>query len=114
MSEENENGVGHVDGFDEGEALEQADIVTIADDDGSEHECALLLIVDHNDASFALLAPVEQLKDDEGDTVEMFICRIHENEDGMPVYSDVGDDELYGEVQDIFTDLLSTDEEDDD
>jgi uncharacterized protein YrzB (UPF0473 family) len=106
-----ENGEGHVDGFDESEDLEADDLVTIQDEDGKQWDCAILAVVEHESAEYALLAPVDQLEDEEGDEVEMFLFVYQVDDDGTQTFSYIEDDETYEAVREAFTVLMETNDE---
>lgn len=101
-----ENGDGHVEEFDESEGFDPEDLVTITDDDGVSLECAILAIIEHDGAEYALLAPVAQLQDDDGEEVEMFIFTYEVEEDGTQKFSFVEDDETYEAVRQEFSVLM--------
>ncbi len=101
-----ENGDGHVDGFDESEELAEDDLVTITDDDGTEWECAILAVVEHEGDEYALLAPVDQLEDEESDELEMFLFLYEVDDEGVQTFSYIEDDEVYEQVQQAFQVLM--------
>lgn len=106
MSIDPENGEGHVDGFDESEELDADDLVTITDEEGTEWECAILAVVEHEGAEYALLAPVDQLEDEENEELEMFLFLYEVDDEGVQTFSYIEDDEVYEAVQKAFTVLM--------
>jgi uncharacterized protein YrzB (UPF0473 family) len=101
-----DNGDGHVDGFDERDELDPEDLVTIRDDDGRDVSCAIVAVIEHDGDEFALLAPVAQLNDEEGDEIEMFIFRYSIDDDGNQLFSSVDEDETYEAVRREFATLM--------
>lgn len=110
VEDEGGNGDGHVDEFDESEEFDEEDLVTITDESGTEHECAILGILEHEGAEFALLAPLAQLADDDGTEVEMFIFSYVVDDEGQQVFGYIDDDELYEAVKAEFALLVNSDE----
>jgi uncharacterized protein YrzB (UPF0473 family) len=107
---ENKNGDGHVDELDDSEEFDESDLVTITDEEGKSYECAILGVLEHEDAEYALLAPVDQLSDDDGDAVEMFIFLYEVDDEGNQTFSYIEDDALYEVVKDEFALLVNQDE----
>ena len=107
-----DNGDGHVDGFDESENLEADDLVTITDEEGTEWECAILAVVEHEEAEYALLAPVQQLEDEESDELEMFLFLYEVDDEGVQTFSYIEDDDTYEAVQSAFTVLMEQGDQD--
>jgi len=100
------NGEGAVDEFDESQEFDPDDLVTIKDETGKDIECAVLAIIEHDDAEFALLAPVEQLTSEEGDEVEMYIFRYLLDDEGNQLFAFVDDDAVYEAVRNEFALLM--------
>lgn len=106
------NGEGHVDELDESQTLEDDDVVTFTDEDGNEHRCAVLAIAEVEGRDFALLAPVDQLDDeDEDEALELFIFAYGEDDEGLETFSYVEDEALYDRVKDFFSTLVEEGEE---
>jgi uncharacterized protein YrzB (UPF0473 family) len=110
VEDEGGNGDGHVDEFDESEEFDEDDLVTITDEEGTEYECAILGVLEHEGAEFALLAPIEQLADDDGDAVEMFIFSYTVDDEGNQVFGYIDDDALYEQVKAEFALLVNQEE----
>ncbi|MCB9684150.1 MAG: DUF1292 domain-containing protein [Alphaproteobacteria bacterium] len=108
-----DNGEGHVDGFDESEEIDESDLVTITDEDGRELECAILGILEHEDQEYALLAPLDQLQAEDGDEIEMFIFTYGLDEDGNQTFGYIDDDATYGAVRAEFALLVDQDDDED-
>ncbi|MEQ1502114.1 MAG: DUF1292 domain-containing protein [Myxococcota bacterium] len=101
-----ENGDGHVDGFDESEEFDPSDLVTIRDEEGLEIECAIMAVIEHEGEEFALLARLEQLRSEEGDEIEMFIFRYGIDDEGNQLFSFVDEDATYEAVRREFAVLM--------
>lgn len=101
-----DNGDGHIDSFDESDEFSPDDLVTITDEDGTQLECAIVAVIEHDGEEFALLARVEQLTSEEGDEIEMFIFRYAIDEDGKQLFSFVDEDETYEAVRSEFAVLM--------
>ena len=106
------NGDGHVEAFDESEEFDEEDLVTITDEEGVEYECAILGILEHEGAEFALLVPVEHLNDeeDDGEEVEMFIFSYTVDDEGQQVFGPIDDDALFEAVRAEFAQLVNAEE----
>lgn len=106
-----DNGDGHVDGFDEAEEIFEGDKVTIVDEDGTRYECAVLAVMDHEDEEYALLGRLDQLEPDDADTVEVFVFRRMVDDDGNEMFASIDDEELYETVRREFALLMDQDDE---
>jgi uncharacterized protein YrzB (UPF0473 family) len=109
MPIEPENGEGHVDAFDEAEDLDEDDLVTITDEDGNDVDCAILAVIEHGGAEYALLSPVDQLEAaerDDGGQIDMYIFAYAVDEQGQQLFSSVDDDAVYEAVREEFSLLI--------
>lgn len=104
---DSENGLGHVDELDEGNELE---VVQFADEEGKVTTAAILAIVEVENSDYAVLAPVEQLNDDESDELELFLFGYGEDEEGNEVFSWIEDEETFNKVQLAASTLLESEE----
>ncbi len=107
-----DNGEGLVDEFDDSEDLDEEDLVTITDEEGNEIECAILGVLEHEDREYALLAPVAELTEDEGEEIQMFIFLYGVDDEGNQTFSYIEDDKLYEAVRDEFAKLMREDSSD--
>lgn len=106
--EEEENGDGHVDTFDESEEFDPSDLVTITDEDGTDIDCAIVAVLDYEGQDYALLARVDQLGDDEdGDEIELFVFLYRVDDEGNQLFSFVEDDATYEAVRGEFSVLMA-------
>jgi len=97
-----DNGLGIVEGFDESEELDDADVVVLKTEEGEDVSCAILAVVEHEGTEYAMLAPVAQLEDEEGEELEMYLCAYEVLDDGTQVFEGIDDDRTWDEVRDVF------------
>lgn len=105
MSTEQDNGAGHIDGFDESETLIDDDLVTITDDSGQEYLCAILQVIEYSGAEYAMLSPKDQLEDEDAEEIDRFLF-AYRIEDGVPTFAYIEDDTIFDAVLEIFEGLL--------
>ena len=84
-----------------------ADLVTVLDEDGKEHEFELIDAIETDDGRYVALLPVyddpsETLNDDG----ELIILQVGE-ENGEEMLLPIEDDELFDEIAEIFEERLS-------
>ena len=84
-----------------------ADLVTVADEDGKEHQFEIIDAIETDDGRYVALLPVyddpaETLNDDG----ELIILQVTEDDDGEMLVP-IEDDELFDEIADIFEERLS-------
>lgn len=84
-----------------------ADLVTVQDEDGNEHQFELVDAIETDDGRYVALLPVyddpaETLNDDG----ELIILQVME-EDGEEMLVPIEDDEAFDEIADIFEERLS-------
>ncbi|HJD23582.1 MAG TPA: DUF1292 domain-containing protein [Firmicutes bacterium] len=84
-----------------------ADLVTVADEDGKEHQFEIIDAIETDDGRYVALLPVyddpaETLNDDG----ELIILQVTEEDDGEMLVP-IEDDELFDEIADIFEERLS-------
>jgi uncharacterized protein YrzB (UPF0473 family) len=99
-----------VEELDEEESFSTPDIIVLEDDEGNEHEFALLAIVDVQDQDYALLTTIDDLQDEEGESMELFLFKYEEEEDGAASFSEIEDEETYIRVRDFCATLVEMDE----
>lgn len=98
-------------GFDEGAGIDDAERVTLQTEDGGRLECVVLAILDHEGASYAVLAETEALSQDEDGTLdaddsELLVTRYDEDADGTARFRPLEDDAVIGRLQEALGDLL--------
>jgi hypothetical protein len=96
----------NVDGLDETDALAGPDIVILEDEEGNAMDFALLAIVEVEDQDYALMTPAEQIEDDGGDSMELFLFQYDEEDDGTASFSEIDDEETYERVRDFCATLV--------
>lgn len=101
-----ENGDGILEGFDESEEIEDDELVPIVDDEGVERLCVVLAVAEVEGRDYALLAPAEQLSDEEGEELELFLFTYEVDDDGTEVFGGIDDEDTYLKVRDFFSTLL--------
>jgi len=114
--QEDNNGAGFTDGFDESEQISDDELVTISDGD-RDRDCVVLVVADYEGhGEFALLAPADQLsdvdEDQEEEELELFIFHYTVDEDGVETFTGVEDEEVWSRVRDFFSTLMDQDEDD--
>lgn len=117
MAGPEDNGHGFTDGFDDSDGVEDSDLVTIHDGE-RERVCAVLAVAELDGREYALLAPVEQLRDvpeDEDEAeLELFIFAYSVGDDGIEVYEGIEDEALFERVRAFFSTLIDTEYDDED
>ena len=97
-------------GLDQADDLAGPDIVVLVDEDGNEVEFALLAVVEVEEQDYALMTPIEQIEDEESDSMDMFLFQYDEDEDGAASFSEISDEETYVRVRDFCATLVDMDE----
>lgn len=75
---------------------EEAEIITMVDENGVEKDFVFLTLVEMEEGTFAVLAPKEQIDGDEAD-LELYAFRYTENDDGVDLDA-VEDDDLLNRI----------------
>jgi len=104
---EDENGIGHVDTFDDSDEISEDDLVTIQDEEGNEYHCVLMAIIEHDAKEYAALVPYDQLMDDEAETQDLFIFEYVISKDDVEQFIGVEDDDVWEAVQDFYATKLA-------
>ena len=95
MADNDNNGVGHVDQLDESAELE---VVEFTDEEGNVYTAAILAVIEVDDLDYAVLAPVEQLEDDNSEELEIFLFHFDEDENGNECFSYIEDEAIFAKV----------------
>ena len=88
--------------------------VTVTDEEGNDHQCVILDIIEYKDKNYVSLVPSEVLEDDDSneneeiDTANLFIMEVETDEDGEYL-KNIEDKENYEEICKIMIDRLSED-----
>jgi uncharacterized protein YrzB (UPF0473 family) len=104
-----DNGIGHVDSFDESEEIQENEVVEIEDEDGNSHSCVVLAIIEHAEQDYAMLAPAAQLTEPENGEeaeLEIFLFQYDVTDDGVECYSYIEDPERFEEVRTFCATLM--------
>lgn len=96
--------------------LEDDDIILVTDEDGNQHECVILDIIEYKNKNYASLVPANILEDAEDslsesediDTADLFIMQIESGKDG-DILKSIENDSNYEEICQIMIDRLSDD-----
>jgi len=70
------------------------DIIVLTDEEGNDGQFVFLTILQHDDADYALLAPLTQMQDETDDQLDVYIFGYTVNEEGEEFFDPVGDEEL--------------------
>lgn len=89
----------------------EADLITLLDDDGSEHEFEVIDEIDTDEGHFLALVPTETLDAAEPDTYYIFEAV---EEDGEEQLAEVEDEALLDRLAEIFESRFEEDFYDDD
>ena len=92
------------------EAFEAPDVVTLEDEEGNTMDFALLAIVEVEEQDYALLTPVEQLEDEAGESMDLFLFQYDEEGDGTASFSEIDDEDTYNKVRDVCSALVDSDD----
>ena len=79
-----------------------ADLVTVLDDEGNEHQFELLDAIETDDGRYVALLPVY----DDADDGELIILEVAE-ENGEDLLVPIEDDAVFDEIAEIFEERLS-------
>lgn len=90
---------------------EEAQIITLTMEDGTEVPCLVLTIVEVENQDYIALLPIdeEMLESDESNG---FIFRYSEDEDGCPILGEIEDDEEFEMVGFVLDEILDITVED--
>jgi uncharacterized protein YrzB (UPF0473 family) len=100
-------------GFDEGAELDEADLVTLVDEDGEQLECLLLAVVDHEGRSYAVLTPRADEDDDDTDGAgDLLLATFDEDASGAARFGPVEDDDVVKALRKLIADLVDIEDDD--
>jgi len=89
------------------EMMEGADLITLVDDDGQEHEFEIIDSVEQPDGSeYVALVPVFGDEEDAEDSGELIILKVVEEEGGEEVLEAIEDDEEFDRIGVVFKERL--------
>lgn len=81
------------------EEEEDDGVVVLTDAEGNEVEFGILGFVQVDEQTYALMAPVEQLDDEESEDFDVYIFHYEFGEDGDESFSEVADPEVFEKVK---------------
>jgi hypothetical protein len=105
MGKDEEEKGDDVESFDESEEMDDL-LVTFEDEEGNEVDFMVLAVMEIDGQDYAMLAPVEQLGDDESDEgIELYYFKYTEA-DGEETYDEIEDEALLERVHKAFGELM--------
>ncbi|MBZ4652829.1 MAG: hypothetical protein JG781_167 [Peptococcaceae bacterium] len=81
--------------------------IVLVDEDGEEHEFALIDVIEVDGEEYAILEPL----DGDEDISEAIILKIGKDENGEDILYDIEDDEEWEKVADRWQEMIEEDEE---
>ena len=87
---------------------DDAVVVTLNLDDGSEVTCEILTIFDLKDQDYIVLLPLDK-NGEPNDQGEVYIYRYFEDEDGAPSLDNIDSDDEYDAVSKRFDEIYAED-----
>ena len=94
------NGDGFIDEFDEGEEVEELDRVVLVSEEGEELQFVRLAIIEHEGSDYVMLALEEQLLEEDGDELEIYLFSYEDTMDAFSIPHDIRLNEEIWRVQD--------------
>ena len=85
--------------------LDDDDVIYLVDDDGEETAWGFLGTVSLGENAYALLAPIDQLEDEESESLEVALYRYTTSDEGE-TFSEIEDDEERAQVEALATKFL--------
>lgn len=83
---------------------EQDEIITLVDEEGTEHDFTVVDIINVDQSEYAILLPVEEESD------EAIILKFSQDEDGNELLVDIEDDDEWEKVADAWEEMLAEEE----
>ncbi len=83
---------------------EQDEVITLVDEEGTEHDFTVIDIISVDQSEYAILLPVEEESD------EAIILKFSQDEDGNELLIDIEDDEEWEKVADAWEKMLAEEE----
>jgi len=88
------------------EMMEGADLITLVDDDGQEHEFEIIDSVEHEGSEYVALVPVFADEEDAEDSGELVILKVAQEEGGEEVLEAIENDEEFDRIGEVFKERL--------
>ena len=114
---EDDNGEGHVDGFDDSEEITSADLIEFEDKDGNEQVGVILVVIPHDGVDYAIVQPLDQVQaaeDDEEVEIDTYMFTVAAGVDGEEDFAPLEDEAIFDAVWQTFSELVDTGDEGDD
>ena len=103
-NDESTNGINN-----DGNEIEDEDCYTLMDEDGNEHDFIMLALIEIEDVDYALMTP-DYGDEEPPEDLELLILEY--TVDGeMESFNEVGDDETYAKVEEVFASILDQESE---
>ena len=99
----------------ESEVPEEADLVSLVDDEGNEYEFQVLDEMDYEEGHYYALLPLFDLPEqdiEQGETYMIF--EAVEDEDGNPQLAEIEDEDLLDEIAEVFESRFAEMDEEED
>lgn len=87
--------------------------VVLLDEEGQEHEFAFIDVLEVDGERYAVLAPAEELENDNDEETEAVILKIGQDEKGEDILSDIEDDDEWEKVVAEWQELMESEEGED-
>lgn len=87
--------------------VENEEMIVLVDEDGEEHEFALIDVIEVDKEEYAILQPLEMEEDDS----DAIILKITKDENGDDILLDIEDDDEWEKVADAWQEMIEEDEE---
>jgi uncharacterized protein YrzB (UPF0473 family) len=105
---------GSVDALDESDEFPD-ETVTFKDEDGVEHECVVLAVVEVEGQDYAMLAAADQMHDDDEDNeVETYVFEYSVDDEGFEHFAFIEDEARYQRVVQVCATLMAEGDDDED
>ncbi|HHW42561.1 MAG: DUF1292 domain-containing protein [Thermoanaerobacteraceae bacterium] len=83
---------------------EQEEVITLVDEEGQEKDFEVIDIVQVDGSEYAILLPLEQTEEDEGEAI---ILKFERDEEGNEILVDIEDDEEWEKVADYWEEMVA-------
>ena len=98
-------------GVDNGGVVEEIEsdgeeVVILVDEAGKEHQFMVLAVVEVEEQEYAMLATVDQLEQDDGTELELFLFQYSLDADGNEIFSAIEDDATFEKVRELCSNLM--------
>jgi uncharacterized protein YrzB (UPF0473 family) len=91
--------------------VDQNENVVLVDENGEEHEFALIDVIEVDGEEYAILEPLEADEDADEDQPEAIILKIGQDENGEEILYDIEDDDEWEMVAQKWQEMIEEEEE---